>query len=97
MGYSSKIYYGLSISIIILYVLLFLGFYESEESIRALEFYFRLFIGAMLVYMFNPFFSNKNAPLNKTERYIAFSGGTAILMMLGLNQIVDSLDITKFF
>ena len=38
----------------------------------------------MLIYIFNPFITKE---LHKTDRYIAFSGGTAILMMLGLNNI----------
>jgi len=54
-------------------------------------------IGLMLIYIFNPFVTKE---LHKTDRYIAFSGGTAILMMLGLNKIHDhfntDIDINLF-
>ena len=86
MGYSANIYYFLSTAIFALYILSYIGLFESKEKIETLEFYFRLFIGLMLIYIFNPFITKE---LHKTDRYIAFSGGTAILMMLGLNKIRD--------
>ena len=84
MGYSGNIYYILSTAIFTLYILSYIGLFNSKEKIETLEFYFRLFIGLMLIYIFNPFITKE---LHKTDRYIAFSGGTAILMMLGLNNI----------
>ena len=84
MDYSANIYYILSTVIFALYILSFIGLFDSKEKLQTLEFYFRLFIGIMLIYIFNPFV---NKQLTKSDRYIAFSGGTAILMMLGLNKI----------
>lgn len=84
MRYSGNIYYILSTAIFTLYILSYIGLFDSKEKIETLEFYFRLFIGLMLIYIFNPFITKE---LHKTDRYIAFSGGTAILMMLGLNNI----------
>lgn len=84
MRYSGNIYYILSTAIFTLYILSYIGLFNSKEKIETLEFYFRLFIGLMLIYIFNPFITKE---LHKTDRYIAFSGGTAILMMLGLNNI----------
>ena len=89
MGYSGKIYTLLSTTILVLYILSYIGLFYSKEHIETLNFYFRLFIGVMLVYMFNPFTTRE---LNKTDRYIAFSGGTAILMMVGLDKIRDHLN-----
>jgi|TARA_R110002074_G_scaffold300766_2_gene472168 FtsH-binding integral membrane protein len=97
MGYSGNIYYILSTAIFTLYILSYIGLFDSKEKIETLEFYFRLFIGLMLIYIFNPFVTKE---LHKTDRYIAFSGGTAILMMLGLNKIHDhfntDIDINLF-
>ena len=84
MRYSGNIYYILSTAIFTLYILSYIGLFNSKEKIETLEFYFRLFIGLMLIYIFNPFITKE---LHKIDRYIAFSGGTAILMMLGLNNI----------
>ena len=86
MRYSGNIYYFLSTAIFALYILSYIGLFDSKEKIKTLEFYFRLFIGVMLIYIFNPFVTKE---LHKTDRYIAFSGGAAILMMLGLNKIRD--------
>ena len=97
MGYSRNIYYILSTAIFTLYILSYIGLFDSKEKIEILEFYFRFFIGLMLIYIFNPFVTKE---LHKTDRYIAFSGGTAILMMLGLNKIRDhfstAIDINLF-
>jgi len=97
MGYSGNIYYILSTAIFTLYILSYIGLFDSKEKIETLEFYFRLFIGLMLIYIFNPFVTKE---LHKTDRYIAFSGGTAILMMLGLNKIRNhfstNIDINLF-
>ena len=97
MGYSRNIYYILSTAIFTLYILSYIGLFDSKEKIEILEFYFRFFIGLMLIYIFNPFVTKE---LHKTDRYIAFSGGTAILMMLGLNKIRDhfstDIDINLF-
>ena len=86
MGYTNKIYYALSSIIIILYILAYLGIYESKENLEDLNFYFRFFIGAMLVYIFNPYFYNSKK-IQKEHYHMAFSGGLAILAMLGLSSI----------
>ena len=97
MRYSANIYYFFSTAIFALYIIYYIGLFDSKEKIKTLEFYFRLFIGLMLIYIFNPFVTKE---LHKSDRYIAFSGGTAILMMLGLNRIRDhfyaDMDITLF-
>ena len=97
MRYSANIYYFFSTAIFALYIIYYIGLVDSKEKIETLEFYFRLFIGLMLIYIFNPFVTKE---LHKSDRYIAFSGGTAILMMLGLNRIRDhfysDIDITLF-
>ena len=78
MGYTKKIYYGLSSIIIILYILAYFGVYESKDDLAELNFYFRFFIGAMLVYIFNPYL-HSSKKIDQTHRYMAFSGGAAIL------------------
>ena len=94
MGYAEKIYYGLSSIIIVLYILAYLGVYESKDDLAELNFYFRFFIGAMLVYIFNPYL-HSSKKIDQTHRYMAFSGGAAILAMLGLSSI--STHINKLF
>ena len=86
MGYTEKIYYGLSSIIIILYILAYFGVYESKDDLAELNFFFRFFIGAMLVYIFNPYIQSSKK-IDKTHQYMAFSGGAAILAMLGLSKI----------
>lgn len=86
MVFMKQIYNGLSTLIIILYVLAFLGLYQSKKNLDNLSFYFRLFIGLMLVYIFNPYIKTTKH-IESIHRNMAFSGGVAILTTIGLTDI----------
>ena len=91
MAYYEKIYYGLSFIIVVLYVLAFIGLYQTKYLVD-LKFYFRLLVGLMLVYTFNPYIK-KSKRIKEIDRRVAFSGGLAILAMMGLSSITAHLKI----
>lgn len=95
MGYANKIYWILAIATYSLYFLAFVGVYKSKEQLDLLNFYYRFFIGIMLVYIFNPLSSRKI--LTKFHTGLAFSGGLNILLLLGIETIRDKLNPLSTF
>lgn len=92
MNNIKKIYKTLTYSIYIIYIMIFLGMWNSApEYLDDLNYYLKIFVGIVLTYTFNPFYK---IPADKIHMDIAFSAGLLLLASTSLNALVIRLTDT---
>ena len=73
----------------ILYVVAYLGIWrEAPEYLEYLRTLLKLYVGCMLVYLFNPLFTVTSTGVS---RDVAFSAGIFILTGLSLDKVQNAL------
>ena len=74
-------------TVYILYVVAYLGIWrEAPEYLEYLRTLLKLYVGCMLVYLFNPLFTVTSSGVS---REVAFSAGIFILTGLSLDQVLN--------
>lgn len=75
--------------IYILYTVTLLGVWnEAPHYLNAVEYFFQLFVGGLLVWLNNPFTKHKYRPIDKK---IAFSAGIFLLTTTTLSSFIKRL------
>ena len=89
----SKLYYGLNILFIFLYVLSFIDYSDSTYyHLDLLNEVYKIFIGFVLFYFFNPWYKKKIDNVHKT---IAFSAGFLLLITSSLSVIIKKIPFVR--
>lgn len=72
-----------------LYVIIFFGVWDkAPQYLDIIHYFLQLFVGLVLIYFFNPFFT-KDFVFTKFHRSVAFSGGIFILTSISLNVLTS--------
>jgi hypothetical protein len=91
-GYEQAYNYG-SILFIILYIITFIGIWnDSPKYLQLLDDIFKIFIGLLLIYIFNPFSPQTITPFHKK---IAFYAGISILLSSSLRTYFQKIPVVK--
>lgn len=90
--FTRKIYRTLTYSIYIIYVLLFLGIWNSApEYLDDLNYYLKIFVSLVLLYTFNPLY---NIKFDKIHKDIAFSAGILLIASTSLKAFQNRISNT---
>jgi hypothetical protein len=77
----------------VLYVVVYLGIWSgAPKYLEYLRTLLKLYVGCMLVYLFNPLFTVTSSVVS---RDVAFSAGIFVLTGLSLDKIMDSRNILR--
>ena len=91
-GYEQMYNYG-SILFIILYIITFIGiWHDSPKYLQLLDDIFKIFIGLLLIYIFNPFSSQ---PITQFHRRLVFYAGISILLSSSLSTYFQKIPVIK--
>lgn len=89
----SNTYYGLNILFIFLYVLSFLDYNDSAYyHLDLLNEVYKIFIGFVLFYFFNPWYKKK---IDNIHKSIAFSAGFLLLITSSLSVLIKSIPFVR--
>tara|TARA_B110000483_G_scaffold9495_1_gene11275 strand:+ start:1022 stop:1339 length:318 start_codon:yes stop_codon:yes gene_type:complete len=92
-GTISNTYYGLNILFITLYVLSFIDYDDSSYyHLELLNEFYKIFIGFVLFYFFNPLYEKK---INNIHKSIAFSAGLLLLITSSLSVIIKNIPFVR--
>lgn len=104
MDITKKLYRTFIYGIYILYVVVFLGLWSNAPSyLNDLNYYLKIFVGLILVYVYNPIYKMR---LDNIHKEISFSAGILLLTSTSLDafqkritntykKVTDELIITN--
>lgn len=88
MKYYEKSYLFLTYMVYFLYIVLFFGISnQAPMYLHSLQYYFKVFIGILLIYIFNPF---SKEPVGNIQRDIAFTAGVYLLTSISLDSLIHN-------
>jgi len=81
--WTEYLFKSLQYSIYVLYVLIYLGLWSGAPTyLEDFNYYMKVFVGIVLLYVFNPFYS---MPYKSIHKDIAFTAGLIIITTTSLN------------
>ena len=85
------LYYLLNLLFVVLYIMSYLGIWgESYAHLDTLNEVYKIFIGLVLIYFFNPWSKEKLTDFNKK---IAFSAGLVLIFTSSISVLIKEIDL----